>query len=149
MTELYDLSSDESFDTISSSNTNPSSTTCASSGQSSSSVIKYNTSNIKMFLREQPEKYLLVENSKVNHVKPSPCWNRFALPTAKDENDRSIIIKNFATCRSCYTTDTYTHGSIKSLNSHICLKELSVTPSSTSFRYVDDNLSNDLFCLYF
>jgi hypothetical protein len=148
MTELYDLSSDESFDTISS-NTNPSSTTCASPGQSSSSVIKYNTSNIKMFLREQLEKYLLVENPKVNHVKPSPCWNRFALPAVKDENDRSIIIKNFATCRSCYTTDTYTHGSTKSLNSHKCLKELSVTPSSSSFRYVDDNLSNDLFCLYF
>jgi hypothetical protein len=87
MTELYDLSSDESFDTISSSTTiHPSSTTCASPGQPSSSVIKYNTSNIKMFLREQLEKYLLVENPKVNHVKPSPCWNRFAFPAVKDEN---------------------------------------------------------------
>jgi hypothetical protein len=55
-----------------------------------------NACNIKTLLKEQPEKYVLVENHKVNHVKPSPCRNRFALPAVNDENDRSIIIKNFA-----------------------------------------------------
>ncbi len=83
LTELHDLSSDdETFDNISSSNV------CDSPGQCSLDAIKYNTLNIKAFLKE----YVLVENHKVNHVKPSPA--------VKDENDRSIVIKNFATCRS-------------------------------------------------
>jgi hypothetical protein len=79
-----------------------------SSGQCSSSSIIYNACSIKTFLKEQPGKYVLVENHKVNHVEPSPCSNRFALPAVKDENNRSIIIKNFASCRSCHTTYAYT-----------------------------------------
>ena len=108
------LSSDESSDNVlpldgscSSSNISP------SLGQHSSNNITYNAINIKNFLKEQPEKYVLVENQKVNHVKPSQCWNRFAPPAVKDENNRNIIIKNFASCRSCYTTYAYTQGSTK------------------------------------
>ena len=99
-------------------------------GQNSSNNITYNAINIKNFLKERPEKYVLVENQKVNHVKPSQCWNRFSLPAVKDENNRNIIIKNFAICRSCYTTYAYTQRSAKSLNSHKCYKE-SLSPSST------------------
>jgi hypothetical protein len=50
-----------------------SSNACASPGQCSSSSIIYNACNIKTFLKEQPEKYVVVVNHKVNHVKPSPC----------------------------------------------------------------------------
>jgi hypothetical protein len=147
MIELHDLSSDdETFDTVSLSNkTHPSSNVCVSPGQCASDSIKYNSSNIKIFLKEQPTKYVLVENQKVNHAKPSQCWNRFALPAVKDENDRSVIIKNFATCRSCYTTYIYAHGSTKSLNSHKCSKEPSSTSSSPSFRY----FNYYLFTIYF
>jgi hypothetical protein len=53
-------------------------------------------------LKNQPEKYTLVDNRRVNTVKPSPCWTRFALPAVKDENHQNIIIEKFATCRSCY-----------------------------------------------
>lgn len=50
MTELYDLLFDESFDTISSFDTiHLPSTTCASPGESSSSVIKYNTLNVTTY----------------------------------------------------------------------------------------------------
>lgn len=142
MIELYDLSSDdETFNTISSSsNTRPPSNACLSPGECPSGGIKYNASNIKIFLKEQPEKYVLVENQKINHVKPSPCWKRFALPAVQDENDRSIIIKNFATCRSCYTTYSYALGSTKSLNSHKCSKESSSTSGSPSFRYLNNCL---------
>ncbi len=57
----------------------------------------------------------------------------------------SVIIKNFATCRSCYKTYIYTHGSTKSLNSHKCSKEPSSTSSSPSFRY----FNYYLFTIYF
>ncbi len=53
---------------------------------------KYDTSNIKVFLKNQPEKYTLVDNRRVNAVKSSPCWTRFARPAVKDE-----IIKNYNT----------------------------------------------------
>ena len=116
MIELNDLSSDESFDDTVSSNIGRSPSIVRSSlDESHSSNLKYNTSNIKMFLKEQPEKYTLVNNQRINHTKSSACWNQFALPAVKDENNRHIIIKNFATCRSCYKTNTYTHGSTKSL----------------------------------
>ncbi|CAF1148186.1 unnamed protein product [Rotaria sordida] len=133
MIELHDLCPDESLDSTSSSNTDHSSSIIASSlGQCSSSNIKYNPLNIKLFLKEQPEKYLLVDNHKVNNSKPSPCWNRFALPAVKIENNRNVVIKNFATCRSCYATYVYTYGSTKSLNSHKCTKESSSTSTSPS-----------------
>lgn len=134
MIDLCNLSSDdETFDNISSSDkSGPSSTVCDSPGQSSTHDIKYNTSNIKTFLREQPEKYVLVENRKVNQTKPAACWSRFALPAMKDENSCNTIIRNFAVCRSCYTTCSYTLGLTKSLNSHKCAPS---TYSSSSFRY--------------
>jgi hypothetical protein len=135
MIELNDLSSDESDGVVSNVN-HVSSNACASPGQCSSNSIIYNACNIKTFLKEQPAKYVLVENHKVNHVKPSPCWNRFALPAIKDENDRSIIIKNFASCRSCHTTYAYTYGSTKSLNAHKCFKELSSISSPSSRYYI-------------
>jgi hypothetical protein len=94
MIELHDLSSDESDGAVSNVN-HVSSNAYISSGQCSSSSIIYNACSIKTFLKEQPGKYVLVENHKVNHVEPSPCWNRFALPVVKDENNRSIIIKNY------------------------------------------------------
>ena len=72
-----------------------------------------------MFLKKQPGKYTLVDDQRTNYTKPSTCWNQFALPAVKDENNRHIIIKNFATCRSSYKTNTYTHGSTKSLNLHV------------------------------
>ncbi|CAF1479783.1 unnamed protein product, partial [Didymodactylos carnosus] len=53
--------------------------------------IKYDTSNIKL-LKNQPGKYPLVDNPRVNTVKPSACWTRFALPAVKDENHRKIYI---------------------------------------------------------
>ncbi|CAF4932680.1 unnamed protein product [Rotaria sp. Silwood1] len=70
--------------------------------------------------------------SVVNHAKPSSCWNRCAVPAVKDENNRHIVIKNFATCRSCYATYVFTYGSTKSLNSHKCVKELSSISTSPS-----------------
>jgi hypothetical protein len=91
MIELHDLSSDdETFDTnlTSNKNTHPSSNVCVSPGQCASDAIKYNSSNIKIFLKEQPGKYVLVENHKISHAKPSQFWNRFALPAVKDENDQ-------------------------------------------------------------
>ena len=125
MIELHDLTSDDdNFDTTTSSSSNlPPSTNCLSPGQIPSGAIRYNTFNIQTLLKEQPAKYVFVENQKIHQVKPSPCWNRFALPAVKDENDRNVIIKNFATCRHCYTTYSYTYGSTKSLNSHKCSKE--------------------------
>lgn len=96
---------------------------------------KYNTSNIKRFLKEQPEKYILVDNRKANALKPSPCWAQFALPAVKDENNHPTIIEKFASCRSCYTTYAYTYGSTKSLNAHKCPKESSSSsPSRSPFR---------------
>ena len=77
-----------------------------------------------------------MNNDKTHHAKPSPCWIQFALPAVKDENDHSIVIKNYATCRSCYTTYRYTYGSTKSLNAHKCPKESS-TANSPSSRYFD------------
>ncbi|CAF2741246.1 unnamed protein product [Rotaria sp. Silwood2] len=136
MIELHDLSPDESLDSTASSNTDRSSSIISSSlGQCSSTNIKYNPSNIKMFLKEQPEKYVLVDNHKVNCSKPSPCWTRFALPAVKDGNNHNVVIKNFATCRSCYSTYAFTCGSTKSLNSHKCAKEsssISTSPSTKS-----------------
>ncbi|CAM2707904.1 unnamed protein product [Rotaria socialis] len=133
MIELCDLSSDESFDsTTPSIISHSSSSVCASVDQCSSLNIKYNASNIKMFLKEQLDKYMLVDNHKLNNWKPSVCWSRFALPAVKDENNQNIIIQNFASCRFCYTTYAFTHGSTKSLNSHKCLKE--TTLLSMSFR---------------
>ena len=136
MIELHDLSSDESLGTVVSPEVSrlPLNARVSLSPCSSSSIT-YNTSSIRMFLKEQPGKYTLVQNPKVNHTKPSACWTRFALPAIKDENGHSVIIKNFATCRSCFTTYIYTYGSTKSLNSHKCSKELASTSSSPSFRY--------------
>ena len=82
MIELNDLSSDESFDDTVSSNADRSPSIVRSSlDESQSSNLKYNTSNIKMFLKEQPEKYTLVDYQRINHTKPSACWNQFAFPT--------------------------------------------------------------------
>lgn len=130
---LCDLSSDdETCDTVASSDKIDSiSTACDSPGRSSTDSIQYTTSNIRMFLKEQPEKYVLVDNHKVNPTRPAPCWNRFALPAMKNENGRSVVIKNFATCRSCYTTYSFTLGSTKSLNFHKCAPSISSSPSST------------------
>ena len=131
MIELNDLSSDESFDDTVSSNVDRSPSMVRSSlDESQSSNLKYNTSNIKIFLKEQPEKYTLVDNQRINHTKPSACWNQFALPEVKDKNNLHIIIKKFATCRFCYKTYTYTHGSTKSLNLHKCSKQSSSISNS-------------------
>ncbi len=69
--------------------------------------IKYTMSNIKDFLKKQPEKYILVDSHRVSIIKPPSCRIRFALPAIKDENDQNIIIGNFATCRSCYIIHLY------------------------------------------
>ena len=127
MIELSDTLSDEPFDNTTA--FDPFESVCTSFHQTSSLNMKCNSSNIKIFLKEQPEKYTLVDNNKVNHVKPSACWSCFALPAAKDENNQSTIIKSFASCRSCFTTYTYTYGSTKSLNLHKCLKESLFTSS--------------------
>lgn len=149
MIDLHELSSDESFDSTMSCNVSHSSSKpFAPIDQDLSNNVTYNTSNIKNFLKEQPEKYTLVGNVKVNHMKPSPCWKKFALPAVKDENNRNIIIKNFATCRSCFTTYCYTRGSTKSLNVHKCSKELSSISSCTSTRYVDYYLFHDIFFVF-
>jgi hypothetical protein len=71
MIELHDLSSDESDGAVSNVN-HVSSNAYISSGQCSSSSIIYNACSIKTFLKEQPGKYVLVENHKVNHVEPFP-----------------------------------------------------------------------------
>ena len=124
MSELSDASSDEPLDNTTASNAfDPFESVCTSVHQTSLLNMKYNSSNIKIFLKEQPEKYTLVDNNKVNHVKPFACWSRFALPPVKDENNQSILIKGFASCRSYFTTYTYTCGSTKPLNSHKYLKE--------------------------
>ena len=110
MIELSDTSSDEPFDNTTASNAfDPFESVCTSVHQTSSLNMKYSSSNIKIFRKGQPEKYTLVDNNKVNHVKPSACWSRFALPAVKDENNQSAIIKDFANCRSCFTTYTYTY----------------------------------------
>jgi hypothetical protein len=108
MIELHDLSSSESDEGTSDNSCLPS-VVCTSTSECSSNSIKYNATNIKQFLKEQPTKYVVVDNHKISHTKPSPCWIRFGLPAIKDENDRNIIIKNFALCRSCYATYKYTY----------------------------------------
>ena len=122
MIELCDLSSDDDrFDAVSSSEkTRSSSNVRDSPGQDLYETIKSNPSNIEIFLKEHSERYVPVENRKVNHAKSAPCWTRLTFPIVKDENDRSTIIKNFAACRSSYTTYSYTLGSTRSLNSHKC-----------------------------
>ncbi|CAF3806998.1 unnamed protein product [Rotaria sp. Silwood1] len=132
MIGLPDLSLDKSIDSTTSNTDRSFSIISSSLDQYSSSNVKYNPSNIKILLKKQPEKYVLVDNHKVNHAKPSPCWNRFALPVVKNENNRHIVIKNFATCRSCYATYAFTYGSTKSLNSHKCVKESSSISTSPS-----------------
>jgi hypothetical protein len=134
MIELHDLCFDEPNDSASDSIC-LSSVACRSPVPLSSNSVRYDPSSIKTLLKEQPEKYILVDNRKSNPSKPSACWKRFALPAMKDENDRTVVIKNFASCRSCYTTYTYTYGSTKSLNSHKCPKDLASTPCRSSSRY--------------
>ena len=139
MIELHDLMSDESIDSVTSPDKSCSTSKIrATSKKSSSNNVVYSSPNIKRLLKEQPEKYTLVNNDKINYAKPSPCWNQFGLPAERDENDRINVIKNYATCRSCYITYRYTYGSTKSLNSHKCPQESSTT-SSPSCRYIDDN----------
>lgn len=135
--ELCDISSDdEAIDDVSSTNKIDSSpNTCHSPGQNSVAAIKYTSSNLKLFLRQEPEKYVLVENHKVNLNKPAACWNQFALPAIKNENGSNTIIRGFATCRSCYTTYSHTLGSTKSLNSHKCASSTSSSPSSKSMYF--------------
>jgi hypothetical protein len=124
MIEICDLLPDESLnDTVSSDTSCSSPVTDVVRAPCSPKDIRYNSSNIKLLLKEQPMRYTLVDNNRMNHVKPSPCWNRFALPAIKDENNRTIVIRNFATCKSCYATYKYSYGSTKSLNSHKCPKE--------------------------
>lgn len=144
MIELCDISSDDETGdtTISSDQINSSldktglcSNACDSPNRSSKDLIEYNTSNIKSFLKEQPDKYVLVDNHKVNPIKPAACWKRFALPAIKNEAGLSIVIKNFATCRSCYTTYSFTLGSTKSLNSHKCAPSTSSSPSFRCLNY--------------
>ncbi|CAF1420376.1 unnamed protein product, partial [Rotaria sp. Silwood1] len=132
MIGLPDLSLDESLDSTTSNTDRSFSIISSSLRQYSSSHVKYNPSNIQILLKEQPEKYVLVDNYKVNHAKLSSCWNRFPLPSVKDENNRNIVIKNFATYRSCYATYAFTYGSTKSLNSHKCVKESSSISTSPS-----------------
>ncbi|CAF1069619.1 unnamed protein product [Adineta ricciae] len=138
MIELCDLSADdETCDVVTSSNTidstldkiGSSPNTCRSPGQNSTDSIIYNISNIKRFLKEQPDKYVLVGNHKVNPTKPADCWNRFSLLAVKDETGGNTVIKNFATFRSRYTTYPFNIGSTKSLNSHICAPSTSSSPS--------------------
>jgi hypothetical protein len=79
MIEINDLSSDESSDVVLSIETaHPSSDTGGSLPECSIGEMKYDASNIKFSLKNQPEKYRLVDNPIVNTVKPSPCWTRFA-----------------------------------------------------------------------
>ncbi|CAF0844168.1 unnamed protein product [Adineta steineri] len=133
MIDLHELLSSGSDDDTP--NTNLISPTVGTSNERSSNIIKYDVINIKRLLKDEPTKYTLVENLKVNHIKPAPCWQKFGLPAIKNENDRNVIIKNFASCKSCFSTYVYTHGSTKSLNSHKCSKEVSSTspmPSNKS-----------------
>ena len=134
MIEICDLLSDEyDDDTVSPKTSCSSPVAGAVRVPCSPKDAQYNSSNIKLLLKEQPMRYTLVDNSRVNHVKPSPCWNRFALPAVKDENNRNIVIRNFATCKSCYTTYKYAYGSTKSLNAHKCPKEpVAVSDSKAS-----------------
>lgn len=129
MIELLDLSSDESIDNFTSINDSHASSSIYvphEHNESNDTPAKYTPLNIRQLLKEKPEKYVLVDNPRVNQKKPSACWHRFALPAIQDENNIKTIIKNFATCRTCYTTYIYTQGSTKSLNSHKCSKEQSL-----------------------
>ena len=66
MIELHDISSDESLDATASINMSCSlPKICASLNKYSSNNIIYDSSNIKRFLKEQPEKYTLVNNDKI------------------------------------------------------------------------------------
>lgn len=74
MIEINDSSSDESTDVVFSTETAHSSSDVGSSSTLCSiESIKYDALSIKHFLKNQPEKYTLVDNLRTNTVKPSPC----------------------------------------------------------------------------
>lgn len=83
--ELHDSFSDELSDaTLNSSRV--SSTSCDSPARLPSDAVKYDPSSIKMLAKEQPEKYVLINNQKMNSTKTPPCWKWFASPAvAQDE----------------------------------------------------------------
>lgn len=120
MINLEDLTGDDDFDDFEPNTSSSTVNTSFTSEQVSSVSNEYDGLKIKLLLKKYPDKYVLVDNKRINQIKPSQCWQQFALPAVRDEKGRSTVIKGFATCRLCLFTYAFKQGSTKTLNKHKC-----------------------------
>ena len=100
MLELLDLSANKSKDVTSVNDSHASSNITVSNEQfgSDSTNTKCTPLNIKLLLKQKPEKYFLVYNPRISYDKSFACRHRFALSAIQNENKKTVTIKNFATC---------------------------------------------------
>ena len=133
MIDLHDLTGDDDFNDSELNGSSSTMNTSSITDQVTSVSEEYDGSKIKILLKKYPDKYVLVDNKRINQVKPSQCWQQFGLPAVRDENDRCTVIKGFATCRSCFSAYAFKQGSTRTLNQHKCSITTS-SPSSSSIK---------------
>ena len=131
-TSSSSTSSSSSFTSSSSSFTSPSSADHCISRPTSLSDEKHTREKIQHNLKFNKDQYVILDNS--NNKNSSVCWRLFGFPAVLDINGVPQKIKNFVSCKKCFTTYSYVSNSTTFLNKHSCLssdqKAKSISSSS-------------------
>jgi hypothetical protein len=95
-----------------------------------SSNENYTREKIQHHLKYNKAEYIILNNS--NNKNSSVCWRSFGFPAKLDINGVPQKIKNFVSCKNCFTTYSYASNSTTFLNKHNCLSSDRKTNSTLS-----------------
>ncbi|CAF3832566.1 unnamed protein product [Rotaria magnacalcarata] len=132
------------------SNDHPSSCTQPSNSSISMSIDSssqhYTRESIMLALKYKPKEYTTVKKKS-----KAKCWSKFGLPAKIIGPGKFEIIKNFASCTSCFQTYSYS-SSTTTISNHKCLvssnenqSKIELIPlvkSNTSTTYSDTTTSD-------
>ncbi len=121
------------FTSTSSTSTSSSSTGSCISSSTVSSNENYTREKIQHHLKYNKAEYIILNNS--NNKNSSVCWRSFGFPAKLDINGVPQKIKNFVSCKNCFTTYSYASNSTTFLNKHNCLSSDRKTNSTLSSSY--------------
>jgi hypothetical protein len=125
--------SDQSISKRSVEQSSSSSGFCLSSSSTTPLDENYTREKVQYFLKHNKTQYVVLDNS--SNKNSSICWRLFGFPAKLDMNGVPQKIKNFVSCKICFTTYCYISNSTSFLNKHSCesaVQKPKFTSSSSS-----------------
>ncbi|CAF4592158.1 unnamed protein product [Rotaria socialis] len=144
------ISSSSTFTSSTSSLVTSTSSSSTGSGISSSTVSSNENDTrekIQHHLKYNKTEYIILDNPNSNNKKSSVCWRSFGFPAKRDINGVPQKIKNFVSCKNCFTTYSYASNSTTFLNKHNCLSS-DRKPNSTLSSSYNTSSSQTLITTY-